>query len=129
MHKNLIKFYVAEVLQESGYWRKYKVRSVPATRKSKKGILQRISDFFTSKGDVDKLVDDWLEDQLYYYDFDPTDEQVNDINAYAQSKWKKAIVRARGDVDKAKLMTTSALDKRYRKLLIASRDRDDEDEV
>lgn len=127
MHKRILKFYIAEVLQqEAGYWRKYSIKSVPTVRK-KKGILQKIKDLFSSRDKVEKLVDEWLEDQLYYYDFDPTDDQLEDINAYAQVKWKRAVTKAQGDEDRAKSIMMTVLDKKYKKLIMAAKDSDEED--
>ena len=124
MKKELLKRYIGELIKEEMYW--VSPKSLLKKRRSRKGIFQRIMDLFSSDSEVKELVDEWLEDQSYYYDFEPSDAFVDEVTDFAKKKLRAA-ARKTDDEDRAKSMTKNALDRRYRAIIARESMKDDDD--
>lgn len=129
-----IRAYVREVIREGMFWRRPGEKA-DKSRGKKRGFIDRVKSFFTGTGDVDEVVEEWIEDQEELYDIELSDETKKKILTSARAKYEKVLKRAKGDKEKALYTLKSSLNVKYRsKIQALSRearkreDAEDEDE-
>ncbi len=108
----LLKEYISEILQEKHYW----YGKSAEESESQDGFFSKIKSLFFGDN-VDKFVDEWLEDQSTYYDVELDDNFEKEVKDFVKKKFKKALSRAKGDKDKAMKLMRRALDIRYSRKL------------
>lgn len=116
--KDLLKEYIATVVQEGAFRRDTASEDDDSSKKKKgKGFWQKVKSFFMGDDHAVEIAEEWIEDQELNYDFEFDDKSKKSILDFVGKKYDLALRKGRGDKAKAESIMQRALDTKYRGFL------------